>query len=222
MTGGGRREGQEGDGGHGRKGTAGKIEGDGGKDRGGRRAWQEGQRPLSVMPDGCYRASRVLSLPVEDGFPLKTCGNDKREESGRTGGGRREGQKGRGERRKGVREGRKRVREGQGWENPVGMPAWRLARRAASHAAASLSPRERGRGEGAVRGEGIPGVRGDPRLSPPAERPFRQSRQSPGPDISRLPPSKRPFRLKPQALIRRVPARGGLVPAFQGEVQPRR
>ena len=70
-----------------------------------------------------------------------------------TGGGRREGQKGRGE-------GRKRVREGQGWENPVGMPAWRLARRAASHAAASLSPRERGRGEG------IPGVRGTQTQAP--------------------------------------------------------
>ena len=43
-------------------------------------------RPLSVMPDGCYRASSILSLPiilppwipVEDGFPLKTCGNDRR------------------------------------------------------------------------------------------------------------------------------------------------
>ena len=42
-------------------------------------------RPLSVMPDGGYRASSVFSLlvillpwiPVEDGFPLKTCGNDR-------------------------------------------------------------------------------------------------------------------------------------------------
>ena len=38
------------------------------------------------MPDGCYRASSILSLPiilppwipVEDGFPLKTCGNDRK------------------------------------------------------------------------------------------------------------------------------------------------
>ena len=38
------------------------------------------------MPDGCYWASRVFFFPGEDGFPLKTCGNDK--------GGRREGQEG--------------------------------------------------------------------------------------------------------------------------------
>ena len=37
-----------------------------GNDKGGRREGQEGQRPLSVMPDGCYRASRVFFL-----FPVK-------------------------------------------------------------------------------------------------------------------------------------------------------
>ena len=49
-------------------------------------------RSPSVMPDGFYRASSVLSSPAsrtpcharppwissEDGFPLKTCGNDRR------------------------------------------------------------------------------------------------------------------------------------------------
>ena len=49
-------------------------------------------RSPSVMPDGCYRASSVFSSPSsgtscharppwissEDGFPLKTCGNDRR------------------------------------------------------------------------------------------------------------------------------------------------
>ena len=30
------------------------------------------------MPDSCYRASRVFPLPVEDGFPIKDVGNDKR------------------------------------------------------------------------------------------------------------------------------------------------
>ena len=59
-------------------------------------------RSPSVMPDGFYRASSVFSLPhhpvrpgmpappwisSEDGFPLKTCGNDRK-------GGRREGREG--------------------------------------------------------------------------------------------------------------------------------
>ena len=63
-----------------------------GKDGRGNRSPVMPARSPSVMPDGFYRASSVLSSPAsrtpcharppwissEDGFPLKTCGNDRR------------------------------------------------------------------------------------------------------------------------------------------------
>ena len=134
-----RREGREGQEGRvGRPGgKGGKDEGEGWKDKGradgGRAEGQrEGRRPLSVMPDGSpitnvgdkrNRASSVLSLacysvrlvlPVswispEDGFPLKTCGNDRR--------GLREGQEGRAAGREGRTGGKGGKDEGEGWKD---------------------------------------------------------------------------------------------------------
>ena len=96
------------------------------------------------MPDGCYRASKVFSLfhhpvalscpappwiPVEDGFPLKACGNDRR-------GTWREGQEGR-------REGRTRKREGQEGRRREGRKGRSLSVMPGIHAKSRLALKSR-------------------------------------------------------------------------------
>ena len=87
-------------------------------------------RSPSVMPDVCNRASSILSSPSsgtpcharlpwissEDGFPLKTCGNDRK--GGRQEGRRREGREGR--RWEGQKGRQREGQKGRRWEGQKG------------------------------------------------------------------------------------------------------